>query len=303
MNTLNTISIKNYLTEMNIHPVKNYGYYGMYHSPLREEHDASFKVDYTKNLWRDFGTNEGGTLIDLIMRMEHCSFHEAASKLEKKYTGMEVDSFSFHRNNVIPNSIPNSGNESTLFVLKVLPITHPALVDFVRERKIDWEPASLYCKEIHYQIQNRNYFSIGFRNDRGGYELSNPSGFKGCISPKEITTVRNNMDTCLVFEGFWDFLSYFTLQNMKQSKHDVVILNSVSNVSKAMDFIKTHKDIYIYLDNDEGGQRATRLIKETCPSINDRSAQYAGYKDLNDYLCQKKKATPEVKKKSVGLKR
>ncbi|KAA6327560.1 hypothetical protein EZS27_023456, partial [termite gut metagenome] len=148
-----------------------------------------------------------------------------------------------------------------------------------------------------------NYFLIGFRNDRSVCELSSPSGFKGCISPKEITTVRNNRDTCLVFEGFWDFLSYLTLQNVKQTNHDAVILNSVANASKATSFIKSHKEIYTYLDNDEGGQRTTRLIKETCPSINDRSAQYAGYKDLNDYLCQKKKATPEVKKKSVGLKR
>ncbi|KAA6340917.1 DNA primase [termite gut metagenome] len=85
MNILNTILIKNYLAEMNIHLIKTYGYYGMYHSPLREEHDASFKVDYTKNLWKDFGNNEGGVLIDLVMHMEHCSFHEAVGKLEKKY--------------------------------------------------------------------------------------------------------------------------------------------------------------------------------------------------------------------------
>ncbi|KAA6313437.1 DNA primase, partial [termite gut metagenome] len=142
---------------------------------------------------------------------------------------------------------------------------------------------NLYCKEIHYRINDRNYFGVGFRNDRGGYELSNPSGFKGCISPKEITTIRNNRDICLVFEGFWDFLSYLTLQSVKQTKHNAVILNSIASVFKAMGFIKSHKDIYTYLDNDEAGQRTTRLIKETCPSINDRSAQYAGYKDLNDY--------------------
>ncbi|KAA6318264.1 hypothetical protein EZS27_031708, partial [termite gut metagenome] len=162
----------------------------------------------------------------------------------------------------------------------------------------DLELANLYCKEIHYRINDRNYFGVGFRNDRGGYELSNPSGFKGCISPKEITTVRNNWDTCLVFEGFWDFLSYLTLQDMKQIKHDAVIFNSIANVSKAMGFIKMHKDIYTYLDNDEGGQRATRLIKEICPSINDRSAQYAGYKDLNDYLCGKRQV--QEKRQSRG---
>ncbi|KAA6335101.1 DNA primase [termite gut metagenome] len=288
MDTIKHISIKQYLQERGINPTIERDYYGMYCSPFRKDNHPSLKVDYHLNVWHDFGTNEGGSIIDLVMKMEGYSFREAASKLEKEYVGIEPNSFSFHRDSVIPNSIPNSGNESRLFVLKVLPIIHPALIDFVRERKIDWELANRYCREIHYQIQNRNYFSIGFKNDRGGYELSSQSGFKGCLPPKEVTTVRNNRNTCLVFEGFWDFLSYLTLQNVKQTKHDAVILNSIANVSKAMEFIKMHKDIYTYLDNDEGGQRATRLIKETCPSINDRSAQYAGYKDLNDYLCGKK---------------
>ncbi|KAA6339078.1 DNA primase [termite gut metagenome] len=297
MNTLNTISIRVYLAEMNIHPVKTYGYYGMYHSPLRKDCNASFKVDYTKNLWRDFGTDESGTLIDLIMRMEHCSFHEAASKLEEKYTGMDFDSFSFQGNH------QDRQQEQTTTILKVQPITHPALIDFVRERKIDLELVNLYCREIHYRINESNYFSIGFRNDRGGYGLSSPSGFKGCISPKEVTTVRNERNACLVFEGFWDFLSYLTLQNIRQTNYDTVILNSVVNISKAIDFIKPHKDIYAYLDNDEAGEKATQFIHSTCSTMYNRSTKYTEYKDLNDYLRQKPKMKPEVKKKSLGFKR
>ncbi|KAA6323431.1 DNA primase [termite gut metagenome] len=301
------ISIREYLGELGITPRIENKQQGMYCSPLRKENHPSFKVDYYLNLWRDFGSGEGGSIIDLVMKMENCSFHEAASKLEKRYAnagaGIETDTFSFHRNNVIPNSIPNSGNESTLSILKVLPITHPALIDFVKERKIDLELANLYCREIHYRINGRNYFGVGFRNDRGGYELSNPSGFKGCIPPKDITTIRNNLDTCLVFEGFWDFLSYLTLQNMKQTKHDAVILNSIANMSKAMDLIKSHKDIYTYLDNDEAGQKTTQFIYSTCSTVYNRSTKYTAYKDLNDYLCQKTNVKPEVKKKSVGFKR
>jgi len=33
------------------------------------------------------------------------------------------------------------------------------------------------------------YFSVGFENDKGGYELSSPLNFKGCIPPKEITAI------------------------------------------------------------------------------------------------------------------
>ncbi|KAA6323213.1 hypothetical protein EZS27_027326 [termite gut metagenome] len=109
------------------------------------------------------------------------------------------------------------------------------------------------------------------------------------------------MDTCLVFEGFWDFLSYLTLQNVKQTKHDAVILNSVANVSKAIDFIKTHKNIYTYLDNDEGGQKATQLIHSTCSTVYNRSTKYTEYKDLNDYLKGKKQV--QEKRQSRRMKR
>ncbi|MDR2918790.1 MAG: mobilization protein, partial [Tannerella sp.] len=76
---IKSIPIREYLNNTGIHPVKDYGYYGMYHCPYREDRNASFKVDYNKNVWYDFGTNEGGSIIDLVMKMENCSFHEAAT--------------------------------------------------------------------------------------------------------------------------------------------------------------------------------------------------------------------------------
>ena len=82
---INQFSIRNYLADLGIYPAKDSGYYGMYHSPYREDHNASMKVDFDKNLWIDYGTNEGGTLVDLVMKMESCSFHEAVNKLERKY--------------------------------------------------------------------------------------------------------------------------------------------------------------------------------------------------------------------------
>ena len=53
----------------------------MYLSLLREERTPSFSVSYDKNLWHDFGTGEGGSIIDLVARMEGCSEIEAARRL------------------------------------------------------------------------------------------------------------------------------------------------------------------------------------------------------------------------------
>jgi DNA primase len=250
-------------------------------------------------VWHDFGTNEGGTIIDLVMKMENCSFYEATCKLEREYA-INSNSFSFH-GNTVSNEIEN--NVPTTTIQNIIPITHPKLIAWVRERKINLDLANLYCKEIHYRINEKNYFSVGFKNDKGGYELSSPPNFKSCISPKEITTIQNGEDSCLVFEGFWDFLSYLTIQKIEKTKHDVAVLNSVANVQKVMDFLKTHKEIYTYLDNDDAGRKATELIQSANSTMYNRSIKYADFKDLNDYLCQKPMVKPEVKRKKLGLRR
>jgi len=48
---IKSLSIKDYLSSNSIHPVRVYGHYAMYRSPFRNEHTASFKVDFQSNLW------------------------------------------------------------------------------------------------------------------------------------------------------------------------------------------------------------------------------------------------------------
>lgn len=50
----NNINIKDYLESLGILPVVDKLYYGMYHSPFRQDDTPSFKVDYGVNLWCDF---------------------------------------------------------------------------------------------------------------------------------------------------------------------------------------------------------------------------------------------------------
>jgi DNA primase len=286
------INIRKYLHDSGIYPVKDYGNYGMYHCPYRSDHNASLKVDYSKNVWHDFGTNEGGSIIDLLMKIANCTFSEAVNRLEGKCAYMQTCS---------PTKIQPSS--PALAIESIHEITHPKLTAYVKERMINLDLANRYCREVHYRNRDNVYFAVGFRNDSGGYELNSKPDFKGCIPPKEITTFRNGKETCLVFEGFWDFLSYLTIQKTETTKHDVAVLNSTANVQKAMDFLKSHQEIYTYLDNDDGGRKATELIKLACLPVNNRSERYAGFKDLNDFLRNKPIPKPEVKKKNQGIRR
>ena len=149
LNDIKKISIQNYLAEIGITPKIEKPGYGMYLSPLREERTASFKVDYQKNLWYDFGADEGGSIIDLVMKMEQCTLAEAFRLVD--------NSFSFQRNTPI---VPTN-REAGIKILSTTSLTHPALLNYLsKQRCIDLDIAKHYCSEVYYSIAGKPYFAI-----------------------------------------------------------------------------------------------------------------------------------------------
>lgn len=274
IHAIKCLSIRAYLAERGLHPTKDNPRYGLYLSPLREERTPSFKVDYAQNLWYDFGLGAGGSIIDLVMRLERCDFTQALRFLgsgERTPIAAPVPS------SVLP-TVP------VLRLLSDIPLRHPALVGYLSSRGIDPDMAFGYCREVHYAIKGREYFAVGFRNDAGGWELRSER-FKGCVSPKHITTIDNRSDTVVAFEGFMDVLSYLSMKPDEWPHIDVAVLNSVVHLPKAIPFLERHATIHAFFDNDEAGRKATADLKRLCSnsSVIDRSHLYRGHKDLNEY--------------------
>ncbi|NDV56724.1 toprim domain-containing protein [Bacteroides sp. 519] len=291
---LNKLSIRQYLAEKGIYPAKENGYYGMYHSPFRDDRNASMKVDYNKNLWIDYGTNEGGTMIDLFMRLENCPLTDAIRILERKE--LLPESFSFHGNINIP-----AKQEHAINILNVASLGNPALLGYLNERKINIEIAKQNCSEVYSEVNGKPYFAIGYKNDSGGYELRNKY-FKGCTS-KNVTSVTAGHDTCQLFEGFMDYLSFLTIKNWQHSPADVIVLNSLTNLPKIRNTLSSYRSVATFLDNDEAGKRAVQELKKSCNNINDQSFFYSEHKDLNEYLCNRPAPKQAViKKPGRGLK-
>ena len=59
------IKLADYLQSLGYTPVKQQGKNLWYKSPLREETDASFKVNTELEKWYDFGIGKGGNIIAL----------------------------------------------------------------------------------------------------------------------------------------------------------------------------------------------------------------------------------------------
>lgn len=281
-------SIRTYLATRGIFPQWERGNRGMYLSPLREERTASFIVSYDKNLWHDFGTGEGGSIIDLVARMENCSDIEAARRLNERNVDTLVPVF------VEPPRLKKT-TLSRLVVLSDRELIHPALLGYLTGRGIDPAIARTYCREVYYTISGKMYFAIGFRNDAGGWELRN-SRFKGSSTPKNITTLDNGSNTAMVFEGFIDFLSYLSMKANPTPSIDTVVFNSVTNLQKAVPFLVRHRVVHAFLDNDEAGRKAVDRLGENLPSseVIDQSVFYRDYKDLNDYWQEKRKTICKV---------
>ena len=294
------IKLQDFLTAMGCKPVKQYGVNLMYLSPLRTEKHASFKVNTEINQWYDFGIGRGGNIITLAELLYNSS---DVSYLIHQIERNAPSSVSGSLPTVKPTTPQNSFEH-----LQVLPITHPALIKYLEERCIDIETARTVCKELHFDTRGKHYFGIGFPNITSGYEIRNPF-FKGCIAPKDISHfyAEEPKKICFVFEGFIDFLSFMTLRRKENDglkRQDYLVLNSVSNIQKALERLSQYDSVQCFLDNDNAGRNAyLQLSKELENSVVDASTLYNGYKDLNEYLCAKIKHSEKAEnKKTKGIK-
>lgn len=141
------IPIREYLARHDILPRYERNGYGMYLSPLREERTPSFKVNYQKDLWYDFGIGEGGTLLALIMRLERCSRSEAFEHLQHAAEGtVSLLAARICERYAVPTESPNS--QPALRILSDAPLHHPALLGYLASRGIVPGIAAAYCREV-----------------------------------------------------------------------------------------------------------------------------------------------------------
>lgn len=76
-----SISIVDLASQYGASPYGNGNTVSTKHNPLRNEKTSSLKLYRDTNSWADFGSGEGGSIIDFIMKAENIDFNEALNKL------------------------------------------------------------------------------------------------------------------------------------------------------------------------------------------------------------------------------
>ena len=304
---IKAIPIADYLHACGIKPAKRYNGYALYHAPYREDPNASLKVDFRQNLWHDYGTSQGGSIIDLVMKMRGCSAYEAIAHLaEGKATTLAPSSF--HREAHIGQRRDEQRPNNTRRILSINEALPLHLQSYLREvRKIDLAVASPYLHHVRYEVGGREYSAIGFPNRAGGYELRDDKIFKGTIAPKDISVIAgqaNNAPLC-IFEGAMDFLSLLTMKG-KEAISPSIVLNSVSNIHRAVAYLheKGIDSVRAFFDNDPAGRQALQAIQSTGIKVEDMSRHYSRYKDLNEYhIAQRTGQKQVIPPRKRGLRR
>ena len=280
--------IVEYLERKGIKPVRSTPAYALYRSPFREDTHPSFKVDTEKNLWIDYAESKGGSIIDLCMRLEGCTLLEAIRHLGRNtpdYTACSPQRECVQETSKL-ESIRQAASAKGARRLTGISDTLPSHLQkyLMEERCINMEKAMPFLRCISYEVRGLHYQAIGFANQSGGYELRDNGIFKGTIAPKDITPIfADRAEPVCIFEGFMDFLSFFSMK--EEVIHHCLVMNSVSNVARSIRYLHDANvfSIRAFLDNDEAGHRTTEDFAKAGFKVEDMSVHYRSFKDLNEY--------------------
>ncbi len=281
--TARNFSVEKALEKLGYFPKKTTEKEAWFLSPFRSETQASFKVSKIKNRWYDHGEGIGGNVIDLVCKILKCSIKDTLIFLSDSIPINIIEQQ--HQWDTTAINIMTAAN---IEIIKVQEIMHPALVQYLKLRGIELDIAKKYCKEVWYQYKTSEFFAIGLKNNKGGWELRNKI-FKNSRSPKSYTYIQNNKKQLIILEGMFDLLSLATLGGNLLKTSDILVLNSISFINDIEKHISKYALVHLYLDNDISGQKAAQYLIDKYKHVIDKSSSYKNYKDLNDLLNHEKR--------------
>ena len=251
----------------------------IYRCPWKTDTHPSLTVSPDGKVWRDLSTGAEGGIIELIQT--------CLGTKDFKAVCVEFDSSSFSRSKILDSQKEKEFESNGFASFSVVPLQSRGLYAYLHERRINIDIARQFLQEARYSFQERtdgrHLYALASLNNLGGYELRS-SRYKGGTSPKGITTHLNRDNApVVVFEGFMDMLSFATLCG--GVRHNYITLNSIVNAPAAIEVLQSISGkIYLCLDNDEGGAKATAFIQNALPTAVDIRHRFAPAKDVNDYL-------------------
>ena len=254
-----------------------------YRSPwsMHGDQHPSLQISCDGRAFHDWASGESGDIIDIARKLGGIDTVPGALRYIQSLIGIPEPE------GKVITPADKKRKQPGISIESVVPISSPQLVGYAWQRGIGRNILTEYCREVRYHLAvspKKSYYAIGWQNDSGGYELRNPF-VKQAVAPKDITTVGDvGACTCLVLEGFFDFLSAVALGLYDPARMNAIVLNSTALTQRAICALRemAPTQVICLLDHDESGRKSTAMIHAALPVVTDSSSFYP--QDLNDYL-------------------
>ena len=306
LNRIKQVPIPRILADLGVCPVHHKDPYGgsgkyLYLATYREERHPSLSVFCHGDQWlyKDHTTGEYGTNIDLLVRFGFfASWREAAEYVAGKYlylSSVTVTNPKPGTSSLLPSAGKNAEASTSGVILGARSVAGSPAEEYITSvRRIPMSVASMYLSYVTYSYppSPKTLYGVGWPTLAGGWAIRwprdlGPGKGKYFVGPAGITyapaMTSGKAGTCAVFEGIFDFLSFIVVNGCLNV--DAVVLNSVGNVMSAVEFLLKYEEVWCYLDDDEGGHRATNTVMNCLGTkAKDCSYVFHPYNDFNEYL-------------------
>jgi hypothetical protein len=295
------IPLPEYLARLSFLPAFARNGEAWYRSPFRpDERTPSFKIDLARNVWYDHGRGEGGTIIDLTASLYGgIGVSESLAHIADTVGGFGRGAGARRAGGAFPAVSTGSDAVGGVPVVREKPVIERVgtiadrrLEQYLQERAIPVDLARAYLSELEYRIGKSQFRALAFANDAGGYEVRSPT-FKGSLGPKDIRYLaQEGRDDVAVFEGVYDFLSVLAAHRQDAPAGNVLVLNSVNLMARAVTELgnRAVSSLACYFDHDRAGALALATLRRelgAAVNVHDASGLYADFKDANAWWTAK----------------
>ena len=260
------LSMEEVVTTFGVKVVRN-GSNVMFKAQWRNEKVASVSIRQASDgvwVFKDHGTGNKGTNIDLVMKINDWSYIETVQWFRKR-----LSFFSFPKPKKIKQKKAMTNNVEISMKWEILSNQNPKnlLRIFEKERHLsekNLKESNIRELKVKHMKSQTKYLLAGHQNIKGGWELFNPrlKGFKSCIYPKGISMINKGSKNLIVAESLIDVIS---AKKIMRIEGDLLSLNS-TNLSKDVVLLlkkskKKYDKILLCLDNDKAGKSGSQLLK------------------------------------------
>ena len=270
-------------------------------SPFRGEKTPSFAVYPDSNTWFDFGTGDGGDVINFLMRYYDIDFKEALNELQSDAQRPTNTCEKERKDEILHKKVeqPKKDHSKVRKLYEVLKATDnkETVKEYFISKRVEYHPEIGAVVFANFK-QNSTYISIPcpYPTKIMGLECRKLKGDgleRLSLYGKPLWLLRRDLSRILITESILDALAGEIV--LGDCTITLCALNGVANKHKVPGMVKKYKPSYVLLALDNDGEEngfigqktqveIYRSIKSACQVRILEAHKIAGVKDLHKLL-------------------